>query len=229
MATGSGAQVARDGHGMPTPPVPGDSDQISSERVEGGRGAVAGVSPAASRKASDDEGSRLAEAARKGDRRALDRLVEKHITSLICLFRYLRAPESMVEDLVQETLLKVILHLDQYQPGRSFSAWLMGVGRNLYYDTCRKRQREQRHLKLDPGTPVANVAETAIARHQLDQAMASLSDEARLMLEMRLFLGLSFTEMAGLLDATENALRVRFHRALQHLRQIESQGDGYGA
>jgi len=46
------------------------------------------------------------------------------------------------DDLVQETLLRALSHIDQFQPGTNMSAWLFTILRNLFRSDYRKRRRE---------------------------------------------------------------------------------------
>ena len=46
------------------------------------------------------------------------------------------------DDLVQETLLRALAHIDSFQPGTNMSAWLFTILRNLFRSEYRKRRRE---------------------------------------------------------------------------------------
>src|SRR5438105_11310843 len=46
------------------------------------------------------------------------------------------------DDLVQETLLRALAHIDSFQPGTNLSAWMLTILRNQYYSEYRKRRRE---------------------------------------------------------------------------------------
>jgi RNA polymerase sigma-70 factor, ECF subfamily len=46
------------------------------------------------------------------------------------------------EDLVQDTFLQALTHLDSFQPGTNLAAWLVTILRNRFRDQYRKRQRE---------------------------------------------------------------------------------------
>src|SRR4029078_8823558 len=46
------------------------------------------------------------------------------------------------DDLVQETLLRALSHIDQFEPGTNMSAWLFTILRNLFRSDYRKRRRE---------------------------------------------------------------------------------------
>ena len=46
------------------------------------------------------------------------------------------------DDLVQETLLRALAHIDSFEPGTNMSAWLFTILRNLFRSDYRKRRRE---------------------------------------------------------------------------------------
>jgi RNA polymerase sigma-70 factor (ECF subfamily) len=46
------------------------------------------------------------------------------------------------DDLVQETFLRALLHIESFQPGTNLAAWLVTILRNLFREQHRKRRRE---------------------------------------------------------------------------------------
>jgi RNA polymerase sigma-70 factor, ECF subfamily len=46
------------------------------------------------------------------------------------------------DDLVQETFLRALIHIDSFQPGTNLAAWLVTILRNLFREQYRKRRRE---------------------------------------------------------------------------------------
>src|ERR1700687_4138935 len=46
------------------------------------------------------------------------------------------------DDLVQETLLRALAHINSFQPGTNMLAWLFTILRNLFRSEYRKRRRE---------------------------------------------------------------------------------------
>ena len=57
------------------------------------------------------------------------------------------------DDLVQETLLRALAHIDSFRPGTNMPAWLFTILRNLFLSEYRKRRREV-------GDPDGRYAET---------------------------------------------------------------------
>jgi RNA polymerase sigma-70 factor (ECF subfamily) len=48
----------------------------------------------------------------------------------------------LAEDIMQETYIKMISSIKQYQKGRNFKTWLLTIARNLAIDEYRKKQKE---------------------------------------------------------------------------------------
>lgn len=76
------------------------------------------------------------------DRDTLETLVKVHQAEIYRYMRYLGAGSALAEDLVQETFLAAFRSAKQ--PGmagvRGRSAWLRAIGRNLFFNACRRRK-----------------------------------------------------------------------------------------
>ena len=56
--------------------------------------------------------------------------------------RFLARDRSIADDLVQDTLVRALAALDQFQPGSNLRAWLYTILRNLFFEQARRRKRE---------------------------------------------------------------------------------------
>jgi RNA polymerase sigma-70 factor (ECF subfamily) len=153
-----------------------------------------------------------------GDEQSLERLVDKYIPQLIGFFRYLRVPEALIDDMVQETFEKLIKKIDYFDPQKKFSAWLMTIGRNLYFDECRKqvRQRERQSEIAPPAQ--ATPEEEIVVRQTASELLKTLSYQERFLVDLRIFQGMAFAEIAELTNENEATLRSRFFRIMNRLR-----------
>ncbi len=148
---------------------------------------------------------------------AFDLLVDRHLSAVVGFFRYLRVPPSRLEDLVQETFLRAFRKLDLFDVSRSFSVWLLTIGRNLYFDERRRSSFSEVPIEhIERSTP--SHEDEIIERQSARELLESLPDDARLLLELRIYRDLSFPEIAELTGEAETTLRVRFHRLMQRLR-----------
>ena len=75
---------------------------------------------------------------RSGDLEALTALVERYQNRLYrYLLRLVKQP-SVAEDLFQQTWLRVMERISNYDPERNFEAWLFSVAHNLTIDHLRR-------------------------------------------------------------------------------------------
>ena len=156
-----------------------------------------------------------------GRREAFGLLVIRHLRSVQAYLRGFGHPADRLDDLLQETFLRAFRYLGSYQSSRSFLGWLLGIARNLSRDFRKPTfvLAEAEVLEARPATGPA-VEDTAVAEVEVEQLLAPLADADRLLIELRVFQGLSYGEIGELVDQTEPHVRVRFHRILARLRSI---------
>ena len=141
--------------------------------------------------------------------------------------RFLGAPEADLEDLIQETFIKIYGNLEKFDRQRSLSTWMLSIARNTFYDDARSRTRAKRtETQRERTETITTPEEQAINRLTAEEFLGNLSEEDRLIVELKMFLDLSFPQMAELLEMTENALRVRLHRIIRRFRP-EERGEGH--
>lgn len=97
-------------------------------------------------------------------------------------------------------------------------ARLLTIARNLVGNAYRARDRQQAlHEKLRlTGAPPANSSDEGYA---VDDAMAALRDKDRDILQLAYWDGLTMAEIAGVLQCSESAAKVRLHRARAAFRK----------
>jgi RNA polymerase sigma-70 factor (ECF subfamily) len=69
-----------------------------------------------------------------------DEVVE-HSSKLRGYARRLAGNRPLVDDLVQDTILRALVHSDQFKAGTNLSAWLHTILRNSYFNEVRRAQR----------------------------------------------------------------------------------------
>jgi RNA polymerase sigma-70 factor (ECF subfamily) len=126
--------------------------------------------------------------------------------------------EHDAEDLASEVFARLPRALGLYRPGATpFAAWLLRVARNVALDHLR-RQRSVPSAYVPPaGEPPALHALEQLAG--LRTALATLPDDQRQVLLLRLVAGLSPTEVAARLDRSVDAVHALQHRARRRLRR----------
>lgn len=127
---------------------------------------------------------------------------------------------SLAEDVSQEVLLRALTGEPRH--GRVLRAWLAAVTRNTARSVLRERKRRNERERLtarpEAAPPPRDPAEALEAHQALVRAIGSLPVEARQVVLLRYYEDLGFPAIAQRLGVSENAARVRLHRALAQLR-----------
>jgi RNA polymerase sigma-70 factor (ECF subfamily) len=128
------------------------------------------------------------------------------------------------EELFQEVFLAVWTGRKSYDRTRPFRAWLFGIAMNK----CRAEFRQRRTQPVPVEAPVLVAAatdcspdEAALAAERaalVAAALAELPDLQRTVMTLRIWQGLSYAEIATLLDRTESTARSHMFHALATVR-----------
>ncbi|MCO6449182.1 MAG: sigma-70 family RNA polymerase sigma factor [Caldilineales bacterium] len=173
----------------------------------------------------------LIQAAQRGDKLAFAQLYDLHVDAI---YRYvlLRVPTlEQAEDVTEDVFLKAWLALTDYRPQRPFRHWLFRIAHNRAMDEFRQKSVHDDSLEAmqEGGMQVAASAAPMVAHTirqeeiaALRQALTTMSPDEQTLLTLRFTEGLSFQEIAPILDKSEGACRVLQHRALKKLAQILS-------
>jgi RNA polymerase sigma-70 factor (ECF subfamily) len=146
------------------------------------------------------------------------------------MFRFCRRAmptREDAEDATMEIFMKLREKLTQYDPNRSFSAWLYKVAANHCWDMLRrKKARHDKDMEdveqLPLETPEPNQLEKLIEERSGDEvrkALNTLGTRARMALVMRYYSDMSYDEIADALGVRRPFVGVVLLRARHELRQ----------
>lgn len=133
------------------------------------------------------------------------------------LLRYCTAmTQAGAEDLVQETFLRAMAHLDELEDmGRSRQrAWLYKTARNLYIDQMRRQSREV--LGAEEAMMAASFEED-FSIPAVSQLIGNLPDMERELFVLRTFAGCNSAELAKCFDLPASTVRSRLASARKRL------------
>jgi len=161
------------------------------------------------------------QAAQHGDQDAYGRLV-RHYQALVIHVAYGVCDDvETANDIAQDTFIKAWQHLNRFQPTQSgsFRAWLCRIARNRAIDVIRC-QRPQ--AELSPSLPYhAPTPEEVMLRHEtivsIEQAIRELPEAMRSALILRELEGLSYREIAVVLDIPQGTVMSRIYHARKRL------------
>lgn len=117
--------------------------------------------------------------------------------------------KALCDDLVQEVLLGLWLHLDSYRRGLPEKVWIRWKTRTILYDYRRRHLPPPEQLALEVAESLAE--ETCHARESLEELTAYLTDEERALVENQLK-GFSHAEIAQQLGISTNAVHKQMHK-----------------
>jgi RNA polymerase sigma-70 factor (ECF subfamily) len=182
------------------------------------------------RELDDNNDDQIIENIKSGDASAFAALIEKYQDKVYTLCRYMLENPQDAEDAAQETFIKVFRGLGNFTPSSSFYTWLYRIAVNTCLDQKRKNSFFSLFFSSDHGTSLdafpsrAPTPETALASKQSAQslqiALNRLSTKLRTALVLKELEGLSYDEIAEVLDVSVGTVKSRISRAREELRKI---------
>jgi RNA polymerase sigma-70 factor (ECF subfamily) len=180
---------------------------------------------------SDTPDETLASQVARGNSAALEALYDRYASRVLGISMKILGDQALAEDILQETFWRVWQSAAMYQSQLgSFTGWLFRIARNLSIDAYRRRTaRPQAFVNSsenspildetpDPDTDVAEQAQSILSRRQIRQALASLPDVQRQVIEMAYFYGMTRQEIAEATGEALGTIHTRARLALQKLR-----------
>ena len=183
----------------------------------------------------------LLDRARRGDEDAFAQLVEDNQRRLYNLALRMTGRPEDAEEVVQEAFLNAWRGLDFFKGDSTFATWVYRLTSNAAIDHLRRARRAGEPLSLsgdeedaatelpdpDPG-PQEELERTERAA-ALRRALDTLSPPHRQVLEMRALDGLSYEEIAQLLDLTPGTVKSRLARARLALKKLLAEDGNFSA
>jgi RNA polymerase sigma-70 factor, ECF subfamily len=158
----------------------------------------------------------------RGDETALAELLRRYERPLSAfLFRHTGGRD--VDDLYQETWIRVVRSAARFDAARRFSTWLFQIAINLCRDWHRRRAAE---TGVDP-PEIGSTEDIGRAEAGIDAArlLARLPEAQREVLILRFHHDLAEEEVAEILGCPRGTVKSRMHNALARLGQIVREGE----
>ena len=173
--------------------------------------------------------SRLVELSRDGNQDAFGELVRRYEGRLMRVISRFIVDQDQVDDLTQETFLRVFRRLELFDSSRRFGPWLFQIGVNLTLDFLRKTQRRIRwtlfsQRSTDEPRPID--PEMADPRNELDLSqevrtvLDQLPEKYRAVLVLRDLENFTTAEIAAILNRKEATIRWRLAEARSKFEKL---------
>jgi len=180
-----------------------------------------------------DSDAELYERVRRGDMAAFDALYQRHEAPLFGFLLHLLRNRADAEEVFHEAFVAAFERkgarerIDDGPGGGGFRAWLFRVGRNMALNRLRKAERGARAVAslaiLSPSSAEAerqadeSIADRELA-HALARAVTRLPPGLSEVYHLRTS-GLSYEEMANVLEIPLGTLKTRMHQMVTKLRE----------
>jgi RNA polymerase sigma factor (sigma-70 family) len=161
-------------------------------------------------KAIDADDVSLVVAAQRGERRALDELVSRHLPLLYNVVGRALDGHADVDDVVQETLIRVVRDLPALRAPERFRSWLLAIAvRQISGHRQSRKVTSQRMTAIDEAGPLPDQTalenEAVLRLHLSDQRSQVMEASRWLDRDYRTLLSLWLQEVAGLLSRADVA------------------------
>ncbi|HMV53976.1 MAG TPA: RNA polymerase sigma factor RpoE [Rhodocyclaceae bacterium] len=170
----------------------------------------------------------LVERAQRGDKQAFGLLVSKYQRKLVRLLSRLIRDPAEVEDVAQEAFIKAYRALPSFRGDSAFYTWLYRIGINTAknhlvsqgrrapttteFDSEEAESFEDGEQLRDINTPERVLLSKQIGE-TVNSAMEALPEELRTAIVLREIEGLSYEEIAGIMECPIGTVRSRIFRA----------------
>lgn len=184
---------------------------------------------------SDEE---LIERTLGGKTRAFDELIRRHSRKLTGTLVKMLNSEADAYDVAQESFLKAFHSLRYFRGNSSFYTWLYSIALNQARNFLRKRKRERSGYSIDdtengdplekdgeladktPESDPVRSAQNTDLRKKLAYAISQLSPAHQEVVNLCDIQGLSYPEIAKIINISEGTLRSRLHYAHKQLQGL---------
>jgi RNA polymerase sigma-70 factor, ECF subfamily len=128
------------------------------------------------------------------------------------------------DDLVQETCLRALSRVEQWQPGSRLDSWMYRIAQNLWLDRTRARRYRPELSDPDivesvPGQDGRNVVEGRLTLEAVLDAMNDLTPEQQVLVALVCIDGASYKEAAEITGTPIGTVMSRLARARRELHE----------
>jgi RNA polymerase sigma-70 factor (ECF subfamily) len=138
-------------------------------------------------------------------------------------YRMLNSREA-AEEVTNDVLMAVWRGAKRFKGGSKVSTWIFGIARNKALTQFNRQKVDYDSETLDfVGGAAARQEKHLVEKDLVKQALDELSSEHREVVELTFFIGLSYKEIAEIMECPVNTVKTRMFYAKQRLRDFIAQ------
>lgn len=153
------------------------------------------------------------------------------LPSLRGFARFLARDPSMADDLVQETVLRALDRMAQFEAGSSLKAWCFTILRNIFLEQRRRGKKEQEVLEHYGQQPPLGTPSSADGRQEVQELEVMLWQLTPLLREALVLIGaqgMTYMEAAEICGVDVGTIKARVSRARTMLHKLAQQQTSLG-
>ena len=151
-------------------------------------------------------------------------MLRRHYERIHAVCRRITGSASDADDACQDALIKIVRSLPRFDGRSTFATWAYRIATNTSLDELRRRKRRP-SLHAVGDEALAEVVDDPAGRRfgriddqlEIDEALATLSDDFRVVIVLRDVVDLDYQEIADLLDLPLGTVKSRIARARSQL------------
>jgi len=169
---------------------------------------------------------------------AFEELVLRYQTRLVAVLEHLMGSRDQAEDLAQDVFLRVYRSRKAYVPTAKFSTWLFTIANNVALNARRTlSRRKEVNLEVRESGPqgaspmdhMLAVSSGQMPTRQLDKAemrdiirlaIGALNERQRMAVLLNKFEGMSYADIAEVMEMTPKAIKSLLSRARVNLKEV---------
>lgn len=154
-----------------------------------------------------------------GDQTSLARLLQQYYLPVKKFLVTITFDRNLAEDLTQETMIRAIQCIRQFEGRARFSTWLFAIATRQYLDWLRWQKRE-RQLEMRTGTEfLLQQADLAPEVRRLMDQLQALPREVALPVILKHYYGYTYEEIAEWMEIPVGTVKSRIFNAVRTLRK----------
>lgn len=166
----------------------------------------------------------LIEEIANGNRESFKALYEKYVRQVFSFVYKITKDNKLTEEVVNDTMFEVWKGAGNFKGNSAVLTWIFGIAHNKSMNELRKKRPEA----LDPEefsrfASSDDTAEEVVMKkdrsQRMNEALGELSPEHRTVLELTFYNGLSYQEIAEIMECPVNTVKTRMFYAKEKLKE----------
>ena len=159
----------------------------------------------------------------RNDKEGLREIYEDYCPLIYSVVREILGNREDAEDVTSDFFIRIWDIADTYRTGRGHRAWLITIARNLAIDYLRKRKKDSLTAEIPDYLQAgeSSCEERLCQKLGLEQALMTLKEEERQIVNLKIMGELTFREIASVLKKPQGTVAWYYRTAIRKLKEVQ--------